>query len=97
MATIEQRRVLPTTRYGAIGALLAGLAVVVFILVMAINGPDSGRNPLAFAWGLVMLSGVFELLAIIRYGERSILGVVALMPVAILAVLLAMEATGLME
>jgi hypothetical protein len=97
MAIIEQRRVLPTTRYGAIGALLAGIAIVAFILVMATNGPDSGRNPLAFTWGLVLLSGAFELVAIIRYGERSILGFVALLPVAILAVLLFMEATGLME
>ena len=89
--------VLPITRTGAIGAVLAAIAVVVFVLAIATNGPGSGRNPFAFTWALVVLSGVVEVFAIARRGERSLVGYVALVPVAFLGVLLGMEATGLME
>ncbi len=43
------------------------------------------------------MSGAVELFAILRRGERSVLGFVALAPFAFLLVLLVMEATGLME
>lgn len=88
---------LPTTRSGWIGAVLAAVSVVVFVLVVALNSPDTGRNPFAFTWGLVVLSGAVELFAIARRGERSVIGFVALLPLAFLIVLLVMEATGLME
>lgn len=97
MSAARHAPALPTTRTGALGAVLAAIAVAVFILVVATNGPDTGRNPFAFAWGLVVLSGVVELVAIIRNGERSVVGYLALIPLGFLAVLLGMEATGLME
>lgn len=97
MASIERRALLPMTRSGRIGAILAGVAVVVFVLVVALNSPDTGRNPFAITWVIVVVSGVVELFAILRRGERSVVGFVALLPFAFLVVLLMMEATGLME
>jgi lipid-A-disaccharide synthase-like uncharacterized protein len=89
--------VLPTTRAGAIGAALAAVSFVVIVLLIASNSRDSGVNPLAFTWAVILISGVIELYAIARRGERSILGFIALIPAALLIVLLGMEATGLME
>ena len=97
MAAIERRSVVPTTRSGWIGVVLAAVAIVAFVLAVALDSPDTGRNPFAFTWGLVVVSGAVELFAILRRGERSVLGFVALAPFAFLLVLLVMEATGLME
>ena len=87
----------PTTRTGTIGALLAAFSFALIVVLIATDSRDSGVNPLAFTWALILLSGVIELYAIVRRGERSILGYVALIPAAILVVLLGMEVTGLME
>jgi len=97
MASIERRAVLPTTRSGMAGAVLAAVAVVAFVLVTALNSPETGRNPFAITWVIVLVSGAVELFAILRRHERSLVGFVALVPFAFLLVLLVMEATGLME
>ncbi len=46
MAAIERRSVVPTTRSGWIGAVLAAVAIVAFVLAVALDSPDTGRNPL---------------------------------------------------
>ena len=97
MATIEQRRVFPATRSGTIGALLTAIAFVILVILIATNSRDRGVNPLAFTWALIAFGGLVEVYAIVRNGERSILAFVALLPFALLVVLLGMEATGLME
>jgi lipid-A-disaccharide synthase-like uncharacterized protein len=97
MATIERRRVLPTTRSGTIGALLTAIAFVLLVVLIATNSRDQGVNPLAFTWALIALGGLIQVYAIARKGERSIVSFVALLPFALLVVLLGMEATGLME
>ena len=45
----------------------------------------------------IAFGGLVEVYAIVRKGERSVVGFVALLPFALLVVLLGMEATGLME
>ena len=97
MAISQPRAVLPTTRIGALGAVLAGIAFVILVILIATDSRDQGVNPLAFTWVLILLSGLVGLFAILRRGERSIVSYVALLPFALLAVLLFMEATGLME
>ncbi|MGI9117599.1 MAG: hypothetical protein ACR2JV_08190 [Gaiellales bacterium] len=97
MARTEPLRVLPATRAGAIGAVLAALSLVVLVTVIALNSPGTGRNPLAYAWAFVVLGGAIEVYAIARRHERSLLGFVALLPFGLLIVLLLMELTGLME
>jgi lipid-A-disaccharide synthase-like uncharacterized protein len=97
MAANERRAVLPTTRVGAVGAVLAGIAFAIVVILIATNSRDQGVNPLAFTWLLVLLSGLVGLFAIVRRGERSIISFVALLPFVLLTVLLFMEATGLME
>ena len=97
MAAIERHRVLPTTRSGTIGALLTAIAFVLLVILIATNSRDQGVNPLAFTWLLILLSGLVGLFAIVRRGERSIISFVALLPFVLLALLLFMEATGLME
>ena len=95
MAAIERHRVLPTTRSGTIGALLTAIAFVMLVILIATNSRDQGVNPLAFT--LIAFGGLVEVYAIVRKGERSIVAFVALLPFALLVVLLGMEATGLME
>ena len=97
MAANERRAVLPTTRVGAVGAVLAGIAFAIVVILIATNSRDQGVNPLAFTWLLVLLSGLVGLFSIVRRGERSIISFVALLPFVLLTVLLFMEATGLME
>ena len=97
MAISQPRAVLPTTRIGVLGAVLAGIAFVILVILIATDSRDQGVNPLAFTWVLILLSGLVGLFAILRRGERSIVSYVALLPFALLAVLLFMEATGLME
>ena len=97
MAAIERHRVLPTTRSGTIGALLTAIAFVMLVILIAPNSRDQGVNPLAFTWALIAFGGLVEVYAIVRKGERSIVAFVALLPFALLVVLLGMEATGLME
>lgn len=97
MVTNERRAVLPTTRVGAVGAVLAGIAFAIIVVLIASDSRDQGVNPLAFTWGLILLSGLIGLFAIVRRGERSIISFAALLPFALLVVLLFMEATGLME
>ena len=77
--------------------MLAGIAFVILVILIATDSRDQGVNPLAFTWVLILLSGLVGLFAILRRGERSIVSYVALLPFALLAVLLFMEATGLME
>ena len=97
MVANEQRAVLPTTRTGVVGAVLTGIAFAVLIVLIAVDSRDQGVNPLAFTWVLILLSGLIGLFAIVRRGERSVVSFVALLPFALLVVLLFMEATGLME
>lgn len=97
MAMNERRAVLPTTRMGVIGAVLTGIAFVILVILIATDSRDQGVNPLAFTWLLILLSGLVGLFAIVRRGERSIISFVALLPFVLLALLLFMEATGLME
>lgn len=97
MAISQRRAVLPTTRTGALGAVLAGIAFFILVILLATDSRGQGVNPLAFTWVLILLSGLVGLFAIVRNGERSIISFVALLPFALLAVLLFMEATGLME
>ena len=89
--------VLPRTRSGALGATLSAIAIAVGVIVIATDSPGRGRNVWAYTWALVVLAGATELFAILRRGERSLVAYVALMPFALLIVLLVMEFTGLME
>ena len=90
---------LPPTRLGRIGAILAAVALAIFGAGVALQVQDHAAafNPLAFSWFLILASGAVELIAIVRRGERSILGFVALVPSALLLLLFAMELVGLME
>ena len=97
MASIEHRALLPTTRSGAVGALLAAFSVVAFAAASAHTTPTIGRDLFAVTWLIVLASGVVELFAILRRRERSLVGFAALLPLGLLLVLLVMEATGLME
>ena len=97
MTPLGRGAVLPTTRSGMAGVVLAAIAVVAFVLAVALNSPETGRNPFAITWVIVVISGAVELFAILRRHERSLVGFVALVPFAFLLVLLVMEATGLME
>ena len=97
MVANERCAVLPTTRTGVVGAVLTGIAFAVLIVLIAVDSRDQGVNPLAFTWVLILLSGLIGLFAIVRRGERSVVSFVALLPFALLVVLLFMEATGLME
>jgi hypothetical protein len=97
MAAPAPIAILPTTRTGSIGAVLAAFAVVIGVLAVVLDSPTTGRNPWAFTWALVVLAGGIELFAIARRHERSLLAYVALLPFSLLLVLLVMEFTGLME
>lgn len=95
------RALVPTTRLGIAGALLAALAVAVAVVVIATDaarsGPDANpRLGWSAVWLIVVASGILTGVALAR-GERALLAWVALTPTALFAVLLVMELVGLME
>lgn len=95
------RALVPTTRLGIAGALLAALSVAVAIAVIVADATRSGPDPdlrlgWSAVWLIVVASGILTGVALGR-GERAVLAWIALVPTALFAVLLVMELVGLME
>lgn len=91
------RALVPTTRLGIAGSLLAALSVAVMVADATRSGPDPDlRLGWSAVWIVVVASGILTGIALGR-GERAVLAWIALAPTALLAVLLVMELVGLME
>jgi len=93
----EQHPILPTTRLGWCGVLLALIAVVLYIVLIAVEAREASAVPFMIALAAIVGSGAIELVAIIRSGERSILAAASLVPAALIIVVLLAEVTGLIE
>ena len=94
---------MPTTSLGRLGAMLTGLGLAGWILFVVVNDALQG---LGSPWRLLALllsqvalvgGGVLCAVAVARRGERAPLVYAALVPAALMVLLILAEVTGLME
>ena len=94
---------LPDTRSARVGLLLEGAGVAgygLFLVALAMR-PTIARGGPMLLWGgpvlAILVGSALVLSGMLRHGDRSLLGWLALLPAALFVLLLAAEAIGLME